>query len=692
MQELSETTDITLFVRTSGEEIAPWNRQRIVDALMREADIDDHLAAEISKEVEKQIVSSGIGLLTTSLIRELVNARLIERGLEKERRLHGRLGFPLYDVRQLILHQNKESANTPHSPEGTNLIFAEGIKKEFSLYDVFSTDIGDAHAAGDIHIHGLGYIDRPYSCCQSLEYLKINGLKLPHDINSAKPAKYAEVLLLHMVRFSAILQGHFTGTIGWDALNISFAPYLVDMTDKEVQQFAQMLVYEFSQLSATRGGQALYTDMHIYYEIPPQWANLPAIGPGGKQTGKTYGQYVSDVQRLASAILKVFKEGDATGKPFILPRPLLHITDAFWKEKGAEDFLQHACEVAGLKGNSCFIFDRNENALSFACCRAGYRSDDEYRKELKKPWLIRCAAIQSVTLNLPRLAYRVEGDEERLFALLTEFTAKAAKAHIQKKDFLEKLLSYADKGPLAVLAMNHDGFPFLRMNRAYYIIGLAGLNELVQIHMGSQLHESPEALAFGLKVVDYLQRETGFLGEKLGIKFVLEQSPAETTSYRFARLDLKYFSPAAGRFVKGDIAEGAIYYTNSTRFNVSANVPPLQRVISEGLFHKYMEGEVITHLQVGGAKPDEKELRKFIREVFDNSANRQIDFSPEFTSCSSCGKTASGLNETCVYCGSNEVEGIARLTKYFSKISGWNKGKLAELKNRKVNKNFKVGD
>ncbi len=258
-----ETTDLTLFIRTSAEEIAPWNRQRIVDALVREAGIDDQLAAQISKEVEKQIVSSGIGLLTTALVRELVNARLIERGLEKERRLHGRLGFPLYDVRQLILHQNKENANTPHSPEGTNLIFAEGIKREFSLHDVFSADVGEAHVAGDMHIHGLGYIDRPYSCCQSLEYLKINGLHLPQAINSAKPAKHAEVLLAHMVRFSAILQGHFTGTISWDALNISFAPYLGSMTDKEVRQFAQMLIYEFSQLSATRGGQALYTDIHF---------------------------------------------------------------------------------------------------------------------------------------------------------------------------------------------------------------------------------------------------------------------------------------------------------------------------------------------------------------------------------------------------------------------------------------------
>ena len=684
----SETTDLTLFVRTSGEEIARWNRQRIVDALVREANIDYQLAEEISKEVEKQIFSSSNGVLTTALIRELVNAKLIERGLEKERRLHGRLGFPLYDVRQLILHQNKENANIPHTPEGTNMLFAEGIKKEFSLYDVFSPDIGEAHAAGDIHIHGLGYIDRPYSCCQSLEYLKINGLKLPQAINSAKPARHAEVLLAHMVRFSAILQGHFTGTISWDALNISFAPYLGAMTDKDVLQFAQMLIYEFSQLSATRGGQALYTDIHLYCEVPEHWATLQAIGPAGKPTGKTYGEYVHDVQRFARAILEVFKKGDATGKPFILPRPLLHISEKFLKTKGAQGFLQLACEVAARKGNTCFVFDRGADAHSFVCCKAGVGNDNGMGEELDKPWLMRQAAIQSVSLNLPRIAYKASGDEKKLFALLKEFTATAVKTSIQKKDFLEKLLSYADQGPLSVLAMNNDGFPYLRMNRAFYIIGLVGLNELVQIHLGRELHESPEALNFGLKVVEYLRDDIKRLSKETMLTFVLEQSPAETTAYRFARLDLKYFSPAAGRYVKGDIAAGAIYYTNSTHLNVAADIAPLPRVIQEGQFHKYLEGEVITHLQLGGTTPDKEELCRFVQDVFYNSANRQIDFAPEYTSCLACGKTAPGLNEKCVYCGSTDVEGIARLTKYFSKISSWNKGKLAELKNRKVNEKY----
>lgn len=688
MAENSETTDLTLFVRTSGEEIALWNRQRIVDALVREADIDGELAAEISKEVETQIFSSSIGVLTTALIRELVNARLIERGLEKERRLHGRLGFPLYDVRQLILHQNKENANIPHSPEGTNLIFAEGIKREFSLYDVFSPDIGELHIAGDIHIHGLGYIDRPYSCCQSLEYLKINGLKLPHAINSAKPAKHAEVLLAHMVRFSAILQGHFTGTISWDALNISFAPYLGKMTDKEVRQFAQMLIYEFSQLAATRGGQALYTDIHIYCEVPPHWAKLPAIGSGGKPTGKTYGDYAADTQRFALAICEVFKKGDATGKPFILPRPLLHVTESSLMNESAVVLLQEACDVAGSKGNMCFIFDRGDDARSFVCCKTGWKNGPDYTAELDKPWLLRSAAIQSVTLNLPSIAYKAGGDEKKLWSLLQEMTASVVRAHIQKKDFLEKLLSYAEHGPLAALAMNNDGYPYLRMNRAFYIVGLAGLNELVQIHLGKQLHETAAAMDFGIKIVEFLHNEIKRLSRKNKMKFVLEQSPAETTAYRFARLDLKYYSPAAGRYVKGNIADGAIYYTNSTHLNVAADISPQQRVIQEGLFHRYLEGEMVTHLQLGSFHPAKEELFLFIKNVFYHSANRQIDFMPEFTFCLSCGRTAPGLKEKCIWCESTEVEGLAQLTKYFSKISSWNKGKLAELKDRKVNRNF----
>ena len=680
-----ETTDITLFVRTSGEEAVRWNRRRIVEALIRETGIDEETAEAISREVEKQIVSSGISLLTTALIRELVDAKLIERGLEQARRLHARLGFPLYDVRQLIFHQNKENANVPHAPEGTSLALVEGIKREYALHDVFSREIGDAHVSGDLHLHGLGYIDRPYSAFQSLEYLKRFGLKLPHSVTVAGPARHAEVLLAHMVRFGASLQGHFAGVIGWDAVNLSFAPYLAGMGEREIEQFAQMLVYEFSQLTSSRGGQAIFTDIHLYWEVPAFLAELPAVGPGGKPTGRTFREYGEDSRKLARALMTVYREGDATGKPFIFPRPILHITDAFFHIPGNEEFLEEVCGVAAAKGNPCFILDRGQGARIAPCGCMDF--EGEAVGGAYKPWKRRYASIQNVTLNLPRLGYRAwERDDGKLFSLLDEVMALAAKAHVQKRDFIEKLLSLGDAGPLAMLAMQNDGSPYLRMADATYLIGMTGLNELVQIRKGKPLHESDEALAFGLSLIGHMKEEVEKLCDIHGMKFVLEQTPAETTAYRFARLDLKHFSPLPGRYVRGDLAKGEIYYTNSTHLHPAAPVDPLTRVRMEGFFHPFFRAGAVTHIELGAAEPPADALAGLVVRAFRETQSNQIVFSPEFTSCDRCGATLRGLLEKCSHCGSEEVDGLARITQYYSRVSGWNRGKRAELRDRNRNR------
>ena len=682
-KENEETTDITLFVKTSGEDIARWNRQKIVDALIRETNVDVDTAEAISREVEKQIISSGIGVLTTPLIRELVDAKLIERGLEQARKMHALLGFPIYDVRQLILLQNKENANIPHGPEGTNLILAEGIKKEYSLYEVFSPEVGDAHVMGDIHLHSLGYIDRPYSSFQSLEYIKKFGLNLPHSLTVAKPAKHAEVLLAHMVRFGAILQGHFAGVIGWDAVNFSFAPYLTGMNEKEVRQFAQMLIYEFSQLTSARGGQAMFTDIHLYWDVPEHLRGVPIIGPGGELTGSNYEDFTTDARRFAWAIFEVFMEGDGTGKPFIFPRPLVHITGDFFQTPGHEDFLNHICRVAVDKGNTCFLFDRGEMIKAYSCCLTATAKNGDMSAEAKMPWRTRCPALQNVTLNLPRLGYKAEGDENRLLPMLSGLMEVAAKAHVQKKDFIEKLLSHGDEGPLSMLAMKRDGYPYLRMDHACFLIGIVGLNELVGIQKGSELHESEDALTFGLKLIAHMKDQTEKLRRKYGLNFILEQTPAETTAYRFARLDLRYYSPKAGHFVRGDISKGEVYYTNSTHLSSSASVDPIGRVRQEGRFHPLIKGGGVTQVWLGDLRPSSEELVRFITKVLRDTKNDQVLFCPEFTTCKECGQTFMCLKDECQFCGSKDVEGIARITQYFSRISGWNRGKLAELKDRK---------
>lgn len=682
---VEETTDITLFVRTSGEEMAGWNRQRIVDALLRETDIDAETARTISREVEKQIMASGIATLTTALIRELVDAKLLERGLEKAGRMHARLGFPLYDTKQLLLLRNRENANVPHGPEGTNLILAEGIKKEYALHDVFSEDVGSAHAAGDLHLHGLGYIDRPYSAFQSLEYLKRYGLNLPHALTVAKPARHAEVLIAHMVRFGAVLQAHFAGVIAWDAVNISFAPYLTGLSDSDVRQVAQLLIYEFSQLTAARGGQAMFTDIHLYWEIPERLAGCPAIGPGGVPTGNMLQDYQADAQRFARAIFTVFQEGDGSGRPFVFPRPIVHMSDRFFATEGHETFLEQICSVAAAKGNTCFLFDR--------CGEA-----DQSKAPEKKPTAPeetdfptdRSFVLHNVTVNLPRLAYREKRGHGAFFTLLDEVMELAAKAHIQKRDFIEKLLSYGGQGPLALMTMQKDGHPYFRMDRTVALIGMVGLNELARIRTGKPLHQSEEARVFGLDVIEHMRKKASALSEACGMRFALGQSHAETTAHRFARLDLKYYSPEAGHFVRGNIARGEIYYTNSTHVDVSAAIDPLTRIRIEGLCHALIADGPITLISLGSKAVSPQELRDVVVGAFRETECRQLAFSPEFTLCSHCGQTSRGLKEKCDHCGSGDVDGIARITQYFSRISDWNKGKLAELRDRNRNESYFV--
>lgn len=677
----SDTTDITLFVRTSGEDIVRWDRRRIVEALIRETGVDAETAETISRDVEKQIVASGIGLLTTPLIRELVDAKLIERGLEQDRRMHALLGFPLYDVRQLIFLQNKESANVPHGPEGTNLVLAEGIKREYALHEVFSREVGDAHIMGDIHIHALGHIDRVYSSSQSPEYIKKYGLNLPHSMTVAGPARHAEVVLAHLVRFGAMLQGHCAGTIGWLNLNYSLAPYLTGRSNREIRQFAQMLIYEFSQLTSARGGQSMFTDIHLHWDVPPALADLHAIGPGGERTGRTYGDYATEARQFAVSLFEVFGEGDATKKPFIFPRPLVHLTDEFFHTAGKDAFLDLLCRVAIEKGSPCFVFDREAEMEPLPGGRTDGTDEDA-------PGKTRRIAVQNVTLNLPRLGYKARGDDRRLFELLTELMELAARAHVQKKDFIEKLLSYGDQGPLSMLTTSGDGSPYLRMNRAVYLVGMAGLNELVRIHRGREMHETEDALAFGLRVVEHMKAEASRLSEAHGLRFTLEQTPAETTAYRFARLDLRYFSPEAGHAVRGDLSRGEIYYTNSTHLSVAAGVTAIDRTRMEGRFHPLIGANAVTHLWLGDLRPRPEDLAAFITRVFRETGNRQVILSPEFTNCSICRKTVSGLHRTCPSCGSGEVEGIARITHYFSRIAGWNKGKLAELRDRNRRTSF----
>jgi anaerobic ribonucleoside-triphosphate reductase len=677
-----DPTELALFVRTSGDEITHWDKQKMVQAMVREAGVPESVAQTVSDEVEETILNSKVKLLTVSLIRELVNNKLVEHGFEDARKRHARLGVPLYDAERIITRRNRENANIPHNPEATSMTLAESINKQYGLMRVFSQDVADAHSRGDIHLHDLGFINRPYCSGQSLEYVKKFGLSLPNALSIAKPAKYPETLLAHMVKFSAALQGHFAGAIGWDAVNIFFSPFLVGLSDRDMKQMAQMLVFEYSQQSVARGGQAIFSDINLYWEVPKHFENVEAHGPGGLPMGKTYSAYQKEAQRFAWSLFDVFMDGDGTGRPFFFPKPLVHITEKFFQTPGHEDFMHHICEVAAEKGNTYFVFDRGETAKISECCRLSFKLDESDLEDAKQPWRMRYSAMQNVTLNLPRAGLLASGDDARLFSIIDGFFDLAIKAHIQKKNFILSLLSMKDEGPLALLTMEKDGEPYLRTRRATYLIGLLGLNELIQAHLGRELHEDEEAFRFGLKVIAYLNLKAKEASRKYGMRFVLEQTPAESAAFRLSRLDVDRYGKKAEAIVKGDLGKHTTYYTNSTFLNVAEAMNPIDRVRKEGKYHDLIEAGALSHVWLADSRPSGESISNFVMKTFRLTRNAQIAFSPEFTSCNACNRVTRGLSQTCPHCGSMDVDGITRVTGYFSKISGWNDGKQAELKDR----------
>ncbi|HUV24366.1 MAG TPA: anaerobic ribonucleoside-triphosphate reductase [Methanomassiliicoccales archaeon] len=677
-----ESTELSLFVRTSDEEIKKWDKSRIYDALVRETDISLDAARIVATEVEKLIAELELDIVTAPLIRELTNAKLVEYGLARIRKQHTRLGVPLYDARHIIMSPNKENANVPHGPEATNLTLSERIKKEFALIEVFSQEMADAHMKGDIHLHDLGMVDRPYCSGQSIEYVKKFGLNLPNAISIAKPAKHPEVLIEQIIKFSAALQGHFAGAIGWDAFNIFLAPYLEGIEYSRMKQLAQILVFEFAQQAVARGGQSIFSDLNLYWEIPDHFVGVPAIGPKGEFTGQNYEDYLDESQSFIDALFDVYMEGDALGRPFFFPKPNVHMTEKFFRTEGSDQFLEKISQVAAEKGNTYFVFDRGDTAKISECCRLTFKLDKSDLEDAKTPWKMRYSAMQNVTLNLPRMAFEAHQDDTRLNELIRERMEMVAKAHVQKKEFITQLLGMGKMGPLSLLTMNLDGEPYYRLDKASFLVGMVGLNELVQYHTGEELHESKDALKFGLRVIASMKKEAESIGEKYGIRMPLEQTPAESTAYRFAKLDMKYFPLQAPTVIRGNRTTGEIYYTNSTYLNVGAKIGAIERVKMEGLYHPLIEAGALTHVWLGESKPSAESIAAFVKKTFHNTQNAQIAFSPEFTSCLDCGQTMRGLHETCPKCQSPNVEGITRVTGFFSKISSWNKGKLGELKER----------
>jgi anaerobic ribonucleoside-triphosphate reductase len=280
-----DVTDASLLLVHSVDrnESLPWDRSRITRQLLEKTQLSDEVAISVAKAVENQVIAGEIKGVTTTLIRELVNNELVERGYGEQLQDLSLYPVPRDFVERLMFTKSTENSNiVNNNPEAVNLGLAELILKQWGLDTIFSSEVKRAHETGAIHLHDLGYPHRVYCSSHSIEYVKKYGLRDIANLNTeSKPARSASVLTGHLNTFLASMQANYAGALGIAYINIFYAPYLKGKTRKQMKQVAQELIFNGSQNAFSRGGQTLFLDFNIHTGVPRYLMNVPAIGPGG---------------------------------------------------------------------------------------------------------------------------------------------------------------------------------------------------------------------------------------------------------------------------------------------------------------------------------------------------------------------------------------------------------------------------
>ncbi|MBI1761283.1 MAG: anaerobic ribonucleoside-triphosphate reductase [Acidobacteria bacterium] len=687
-------TEPELVVRQSSEEFAPFDPQRITDALVRETRIAPELAQQISLEIQEQLHRSGMRALTAPLIRCLVDAKLLEYGQTAAYRLHTRLGVPLYDVDRAIQAAPRETETALHGPDGTSLALAAEIKREYAMLAVFSETVANAHLAGDLHIENLGEIDRPTTMIGSLDFIKRYGVRLPGGFAGSRPARRPEVLAAHLVKHTAALHGYFSEALAWDSVNFAIAPLLVGLNQREMKQIAQVLLFELSAPAVARGGQLVHCDLHLDWDCPPYLQDAPVVGAGGEKQLATYGQHVAVARDFLKAFFEVYLEGDGQGLPFTGPRPVLHVTEDLLATPGQRGVLELIMRAATERGGVLLVFDRPLNSAAEAAVAkaeaasqsftARYGVNASKLQRAPESWQWRAALFSAVAINLPRLAYRAAGSEARCFALLSDLLELAAQASLEKRVFLEKLLARGEAGALSLLAMRQDNEQFLPLGWTAHALCPVGLAELTQGLTGKALGADASANEFAARIAAHLHQEAERLSLKHKVRFHIAESHDLSAPHRFARLDLRHYDGAVFQALSLEsAAEEEVFYTNALKLPIQHRLNLLERLKLEGDLQAGNIWGGASALWLGESVPTLERLLALLLLVFHQTQLPALALAPEFTICLACLNATRGPSTTCPQCGSARLDNLALAANRYSYVSTWPRWMQRKLQMRR---------
>lgn len=693
MHPHQEDEMVTKVVKRDGQ-VVFCDGQKIADAIAKAAaatgeNID---SATIAHEILIQLSLKGETQVGVETIQDMVEQALIRIGaadtakayiLYRENRRKAREGRLLIDTTSRLFHDYlddkdwmiQENANTRKSINGMNNYIREAFTRCYWLNDVYPVEIRQAHLNGDVHLHDLGFFGT-YCCGWDLQQLLTTGFGGISGKVSSKSAKHLRSFLGQIVNATFTSQGESAGAQAWSSIDTYCAPFIRHdrLSFLEVKQALQEFVFNLN-VPTRVGFQCPFSNLTFDLTVPSRMRDQHVI-IGGEVQDECYGEFQKEMDMFNLAFCEVMMEGDASSRVFTFPIPTINVTKDFdWNSPVTDAIMKMTCKY-GIPYFSNYVSSdlSPEDALSM-CCRLRLDTS-ELRKRGgglfgSNPLT---GSIGVVTLNLPRLAYLSQNEQEYFVHL-----AKLADLAFQSLELKRKVIEReTERGMYPFSARwlqpikDRDGSYWANH---FSTIGIVGMAEACLNLFGDEgaLHTSRGQL-FAIRTLEVLRNKIVSYQRLSGHYYNLEATPAEGTSYRLAQLDRSQFPDiiTAGSSVP--------YYTNSSQLPVGYTDDIFETLEKQDQLQCLYTGGTVLHLYLGERIEDITVAKRLLQTIFKHFRLPYLSFTPTFSTCEDHGYL-SGEVPVCPHCG-KQTEVWTRVVGYLRPVRDFNKGKKEEFMQR----------
>ena len=537
------------------------------------------------------------------------------------------------------------NANQGYSLGGMILNVSGKVVANYWLNFIYPNEIGKCHREADFHIHDLDMLSG-YCAGWSLRTVLTEGFNgVPGKVEAGAP-KHLSSACGQIVNFLGTMQNEWAGAQAFSSFDTYMAPFVRkdNVPYSEVVQCIQEMIYNLN-VPSRWGTQTPFTNLTFDWTCPPDLApQHPMIG--GEEMPFTYGDLQEEMNMINRAYIEVMTRGDSKGRVFTFPIPTYNITPDFDWEGPNVKLLFDMTARYGLPYFQNFInSELKPNMIRSMCCRLQL----DLRELLKRGNGLFGSAEQTgslgvVTINCARLGYLYPGDEKALYARLDHLLDLAKESLEIKRKVIQR---HIDQGL----------FPYTKrylgtLRNHFSTIGVNGINEMIRNFTHDKTNiTSEEGHAFALKFLDHVRERLVEFQSETDHMYNLEATPAEGTTYRFAKEDRKRFP----NIIQAGTPQNP-YYTNSSQLPVGYTDDPFEALeMQDDLQRKYTGGTVL-HLYMNEAVSSAEACRDLVRKTLTRFRLPYLTVTPTFSICPKHGYL-SGRHDFCPKC---DAEIIAR--------------------------------